>query len=146
MEKVTDVLNRNQPQFNTVTTTTSVRDALYKMYCENVDYLIIQEDGKFAGILTEHDVAGKVLFSDKPLQQTLVKEFMTTEVPAITPEDSLEYAMQLLEYYNARYLAVYEEFDFTAIITAQDLMRHALKTRQAAFPTMEERQKHPWDY
>jgi len=146
MEKVTDVLDRNQPQFNTVTTTTTVRDALYKMYCEHVDYLIVQEDSKFAGILTEHDVAGKVLFSDKPLQQTLVKEFMTTEVPAITPDDSLEYAMQLLEHYNARHLAVYEEFNFTAIITSQDLMRHALKMRQASFPTMEDRQKHTWDY
>src|SRR5438309_9970843 len=111
MEKITDVLDRNQPQFNTVTTTTSVRDALYKMYCEHIDYLIVQEDGKFAGILTEHDVAGKVLFSDKPLQQTLVKEFMTTEVPAITPDDSLEYAMQMLEHYNARHLAVYEDFN-----------------------------------
>jgi len=143
MEKLTDVLGRNQPQFNTVATTTSVRDALYKMYCEHVDYLIVQENNKFMGILTEHDVAGKVLFSEKPLQNTCVKEFMTTEVPAVSATDSVEYAMQLLENYDARYLAVYEGFDFTAIVTAQDLIRYALKIRQAAF---EDRQVHSWDY
>lgn len=143
MEKVADVLGRNQPQFNTVNVTSTVRDALYKMYCEHVDYLIVQEANKFAGILTEHDIAGKLLFSEQPLQHTLVKEFMTTEVPVVTATDSVEYAMQLLEHYNARYLAVYEGFDFTAIVTAQDLMRYALKIREAAF---EDRQKHSWDY
>jgi CBS domain-containing protein len=145
MEKITDVLGRNSPQFNTVTTTTTVRDALYKMYCEHVDYLIVQEDDKYAGLLTEHDVAGKVLFSDKPLQHTLVKEFMTTEVPVITAEDSLEYAMQLLEHHNARYLAVYESFDFKGIISSQDLMRQALKKRYAIFGNRED-QQHAWNY
>lgn len=146
MKKVTDVLGYNQPQFNTVTTSTSVRDALYKMYCEHTDFLIVQDDNTFRGILTEHDVAGKVLFSEKPLQQTPVKEFMTTEVPAITADDSLEYAMQLLERYNARYLAVYEGFNFKAIITQQDLMRQTLKLRQAAFANADDQQKHSWDY
>lgn len=146
MEKITDVLGHNAPQFNTVTATTTVRDALYKMYCEHVDYLIVQENNKFAGILTEHDIAGKVLFSEKPLQNTLVKEFMTTEVPAVTADDSLEYSMQLLEHYDARYLAVYEQFNFKAIISVQDLVRQALKKRQSLFGNSEEQQKHAWSY
>jgi predicted transcriptional regulator len=130
MEKITDVLGRNHPQFNTVAPTTTVKDALYKMYCEHVDYLIVLENHKFVGLLTEHEVAGKVLFSDKPLQNTIVKEFMTTQVPVVSDEDSLEYGMQLLEHHNARYLAVYDGFDFKAIVSAQDLMRLALKGRK----------------
>jgi signal-transduction protein with cAMP-binding, CBS, and nucleotidyltransferase domain len=145
MEKITDVLGRKFPQFNTVTTTTTVKDALFKMYCEHVDYLIVQEDDKYAGLLTEHEVVGKMLFSDKPLQQTLVKEFMTMDVPVVTAEDSLEYGMQLLEHYNARYLAVYDDFDFKGVISAQDLMRQTLKKRYATFSGMEN-QKHTWDY
>ena len=146
MERVADVLQQNNPQFNTISSTTTVRDALYKMYCEHIDYLIVQEDNKFRGILTEHDVASRVLFSEKPLHNTLVSEFMTTEVPIITADDSLEYAMQLLEHYNARYLAVYEGFSFKAIISAQDLMRQALKKRQDVFGSVEDRQKHAWSY
>jgi predicted transcriptional regulator len=144
MEKITDVLGPNHPQFNTAAPTTTVKDALYKMYCEHVDYLIVLEDNKFVGLLTEHEVAGKVLFSDKPLQNTLVREFMTTEVPVVTEEDSLEYGMQLLEHHNARYLAVYDRFTFKAVVSAQDLMRHALKKRQAVFETSNEQQKHNW--
>ena len=131
MEKITDLLARSHPQFNTVSPAATVKDALYKMYCEHVDFLIVMEAEKFVGILTEHDVAGKVLFSDKPLQHTKVEEFMTTEIPVVSDEDSLEYGMQLLEHHKARYLAVYEEFSFKAIVSVQDLMRHALKHRQA---------------
>lgn len=128
MEKITDVLDRNNPQFNTVSSTATVKDALYKMYCEHVDYLIVMEDERFMGILTEHDVAGKVLFSEKPLHNTLVKEFMTTEIPVVTDEDSLEHGMRLLEQRKVRYLAVFEDFNFKAIVSAQDLMRQSLKT------------------
>lgn len=142
MEKLSNVLDRNYPQFNTVNTTASVKDALYKMYCEHVDYLIVLENDQFMGILTEHNVAGKVLFSDKPLQNTLVKEFMTTDAPVVTAEDSIEYAMQLLEHSKAHYLAVYEDFTFRGIISAQDLMRQALKERHSAFENSKAQQHH----
>lgn len=128
MKKITDILGRNLPQFNTVSPIATVKDALYKMYCEHVDYLIVMEDEKFMGLLTEHDVAGKVLFSEKPLHNTLVKEFMTTEVPVVTDDDSVEHGILLLDLHKVRYLAVFEDFNFKAIVTAQDLMRQALKT------------------
>ena len=146
MEKLTEILGRNQPQFNTVTTTTSVKDALFKMYCEHVDYLIVNENDKFVGILTEHDVAGKVLFTDKPLQNTQVREFMTTEIPVIREDDYVEYAMQLLDHYNAQYFALYDGFTFKAIVNAQDLMRKALRKRQSTVYSDEERQKNFWNY
>src|SRR4051812_17871257 len=112
MEKIADIIGGNQPQFNTVTTTTSVQDALYKMHCEQVDYLIVQENDEFIGILSEHDIAAKVLFTDKPLQHTEVREFMTTDVPVVREDDALEYAIQLLDYYKSRFLALYEGFKF----------------------------------
>jgi predicted transcriptional regulator len=146
MERITDVLGHNNPQFNTIHSTASVKDAIYKMYCENVDYLIVQEQEKFIGILTEHDITSKVLFQDKPLQQMEVKQFVTTGVPVVTAENSLEYAMQLLEHHHARYLAVYDGFTFKGVISAQDLMRQTLKKRQAAFENNRDTQMHSWDY
>jgi predicted transcriptional regulator len=87
-----------------------------------------------------------VLFQDKPLQQMEVKQFVTTGVPVVTAENSLEYAMQLLEHHHARYLAVYDGFTFKGVISAQDLMRQTLKKRQAAFENNRDTQMHSWDY
>src|SRR5688500_16572309 len=97
MEKVADVLGQKYPQFNTISPGHLISDALYQMCCENVDYLIVIEEDKFAGILTDHDVTNKVLFANKPLNEIMVKEFMNRSLPVASSHDSIEYCMQLLE-------------------------------------------------
>ncbi|HEU4902010.1 MAG TPA: hypothetical protein VFT06_04435, partial [Flavisolibacter sp.] len=62
MEQVADLLTRIYPQFNTAAANCRVSDALYQMCSENVDYLIILEDNKFMGIITDHDIASRILF------------------------------------------------------------------------------------
>ena len=146
MKRITDVIGPNFPQFNMVSPATTVKDALYKMYCEHVDYLIVQENGKFIGLLTEYDVAGKVLLSEKSLHNTSVSEFMTTDIPVVTADDTLEYSIQLLDRYGARYLALYDNFDFKAIISAQDLLRLALQKQYSGFENSGQQEKYAWVY
>lgn len=146
MEKVADVLRRKYPQFNTIAPLATVRDALYKMYTENVDYLIVMKEEKFVGILTEHDVVSKVLLAEKDLNQVCVQQFMTTALPFATADDSVEHAMQLLEHHNARYIAVHNHFQFKGILSAQDLMREALNKRKALFEEVPEKNPYPWIY
>ena len=65
MEKIADVINQKYPQFNTILLSRTVTEALYQMRCENVDYLIVLDEREnFIGILTEHDIASKVIWPD----------------------------------------------------------------------------------
>ena len=73
MEKIADVLARKYPQFNTVVPDCYVSDALYQMRCENVDYLIVLEEDKFQGVISDHEIAGRILFEDRPLNKILVQ-------------------------------------------------------------------------
>jgi predicted transcriptional regulator len=149
MEKIADVIRRKYPQFNTIKADKSINEALYQMNCENVDYLIVlDENERFIGILTEHDIASKVLSANKALDMVLVLEFLTTALPVATIEDSLEYALQLLENHNSKYLAVYDQFTFKGILTAQDVIKQALSIRQTMFAhaQQQQRQGYPWNY
>ena len=147
MEKVADILDRKYPQFNTVSPNCFVSDALYQMSCENVDHLIVLEDDKFMGILTDHDIASKVLFDERPLKNILVREFMTRTLPVATSEDSLEHCMQLMERFNAKHLAVFDSFIFRGVVSAQDLMQQALSKRKETFEERDStRQGYPWNY
>ncbi len=144
MERIADVLARKFPQFNTVVPDCLVSDALYQMSCENVDFLIVLESGKFQGIITDHDIASKILFEDRPLNTIQVKEFMSRTLPVTTSETSLGHCMQLMERYSVRHLAIFDRFDFKGVISSDDLMHEAL-THQ----TEEERyvrQGYPWNY
>jgi predicted transcriptional regulator len=147
MERVADVLRHKYPQFNTTSSRRPVHEALHQMHCENVDYLIVLDDERFVGILTEHDIADKVLYRSRELDKATVKDFMSTYLPVATMSDSLEHCMQLMERYNVRHLAVYDRFTFRGIVSSHDLMKQALKKRRATFDEqVEERNDYPWNY
>lgn len=132
MEKIADVLVKKYPQFNTVSLDCLVSDALYQMCCENVEFLIVLENDKFQGIISDHAIAGKVLFDDRPLNKIPVKEFMIKTLPVATSDDTLEYSMQLMERYNVQHLAIFDGFHFKGVISSNDLLHEALLDKRKA--------------
>lgn len=144
MERIADVLARKSPQFNTVVPDCLVSDALYQMCCENADYLIVMEDEKFQGIITDHDIASRILFENRPLNKIQVKEFMSKTLPVTTPETSLGQSMQLMERYNVRHLAIFDRFNFRGVISSHELMQETLAKQAEEMEYM--RQGYPWNY
>jgi CBS domain-containing protein len=147
MERIADVLAKKYPQFNTAVPDCLVSDALYQMCSENVDFLIVLENDKFQGIITDHDIASKILFENRPLNKIAVKEFMSRALPVATSDTTLEQCMQLMERYNVRHLAIFDRFVFRGVISSYDLMHEALTNRSAAFEdSVNKRQGYPWNY
>jgi len=133
MEKLADVLGRKFPQFNTVPPNHLVSDALHQMAAENVDYLIVLDDERFLGIICSNDIANKVLLSDKQLKDVKVSDCTNKNLPVVTLNDAVEYGMELLERYNAKYLAVYDSFDFKGIVSSSDVMQQTLSKQKPYF-------------
>jgi predicted transcriptional regulator len=144
MERVSDVLRHKYPQFNTIAPNRSITDALHQMQAENVDHLIVMEDDRFVGVLTEHDITSKIIYQASRLDTATVKDFMSTYLPVATMSDSLEHCMQLMEKYNMRHLAIYERFTFKGVISSHDLINQVLLKRKAVFDELEE-QNYLWD-
>ena len=145
MERVNDLLASKYPQFNTVSADCLVSDALYQMCCENVDFLIVMDEDRFRGIITDHDIASKILFEDRPLNKIEVREFMNISLPVATPEASLQSCMQLMERFNARHVVIYDRFEFRGVISTYELMKEASKT--SLFAEAEPpRRGYPWTY
>ena len=133
MEKLADVLGRKFPQFNTIPPNHLVSDALHQMAAENVDYLIVLDDERFLGIICSNDIANKVLLSDKQLKDVKVSDCTNKNLPVVTLNDAVEYGMELLERYNAKYLAVYDSFDFKGIVSSSDVMQQTLSQQKPYF-------------
>lgn len=147
MEKIADVLARKYPQFNNVVPDCLVSDALYQMCSENVDFLIVLENDKFQGVITDHDIASKILFENRPLNKIRVSEFMSRSLPVTTPDTSLEQCMQLMERYNVKHIAIFDHFLFRGVISSYDLIHEALSNRRDVFEEVEnKRQGYPWNY
>lgn len=147
MEQIVDVLVRRYPQFNTIVSSCLVSDALYQMTAENSDYLIVMDDERFQGIVTDHDIASKILFEDRPLNKIPVTEFMNKTLPISTPDASLEQTMQLMDRYHVKHLAIFDRFHFLGVVSLNDLMKEQLNRHSQVFDEADnKRQGYPWNY
>lgn len=146
MECLANIVNRNFPLFNTVTPHHSLRDALYQMNCENLDYLIVQEENVFIGILSEQDVAHKLFRVSQSIDNLFVSDIMNCSIPVGDAKDSIESAMETLNQYDSRYLAVFDQLEFKGIVSEKDLLKHTINHRNKLITQSEPEPRYNWAY
>jgi CBS domain-containing protein len=109
---------------------TSVRVAVDTMVEQCIGCLLVEEDGKVAGIFTERDVLNRVLPDRGTLDQP-VSSVMTPAPQTISLQDSIAYAMHEMAVGGYRHLPVADaDGAAVGIISARDLVRF-LSTRFA---------------
>ena len=139
MEKITTILDKKQTHFNRISPDCSVGHALLRMSTENTEYLIVlDEDEKFLGLLTEHDIARKTIFTNRQIDDISVKEIMNTKIPFADVNDSVEHCMRLMKRHNTRYLPVFEGFGFRGVVSGDDILEEAVSNRAGIFDEEEE--------
>jgi CBS domain-containing protein len=127
MKKVSHILKRKTNSIISVNSNTTVLDALKLMAEKNVGSVVITQSDRYIGLLTERDYARKVILVGKTSNETLVTEIMSTGLPRITPDFSIETCMQIMSENNIRYLPVFDNADeLNGIISIQDVISETL--------------------
>ena len=101
----------------------SAHDAMQLMADKKIGALLVQEDGKMIGIISERDYPGKAKALDKPLQDVLVKEVMSSQVVHVSPDDTIENCMELVTKNHVRHLPVLKNDRVIGIISIGDLSK-----------------------
>ncbi len=104
------------------TTKTLVRDVARTMAKYRVGSIVVLEDEKIAGIVTELDIIWKVVASDLNPSMTKVDDIMTKKVITIDADKTLEDATQLMVDNKIKKLPVVDKGKLVGIITATDLI------------------------
>jgi CBS domain-containing protein len=128
MKKVSDILARKGGAAITIDAETSVLDALRLMDDKNIGSVIVTDHGDYCGLLTERDYARKVILRGKSSDETTVREIMTTDLPHIIPENSVETCMHIMSENNIRYLPVFRNDKLCGIISINDLVTETILT------------------
>ncbi len=130
MKKVSNILQRKGSNVITITPDITVLDALKQMAEKNIGSIVVTENGQYTGLLTERDYARKVILKGKSSTTTLVKEIMSTGLPRITPDNSVETCMQIMSENNIRYLPVFENDQLCGIISINDVIKETILTQK----------------
>lgn len=130
MSRISDILKRKGNKAISVLPETSVIEALKVMAENNIGSVVVLEDNKFRGIITERDYSRKVILKGKNSTDTKVGEIMMTDFPLLKPDDSIEYCMELLTKNNIRYLPVFKEQNLAGIISISDVVSETILSQQ----------------
>ncbi len=134
MENVTVLLAKKQSHFNKISPNCTISDALCRMSCQNTDYLIVMDDDeRYLGLLTEHDIATKTIFNNRSITLTKVNQLMNTRFPAADATDTVEDCMRLMKRFNVRYVPVFQDHNFLGVVSSDDIIQEAVNHRLKIF-------------
>jgi CBS domain-containing protein len=123
MKKVADILARKNRELISVKPSLTVLDALKIMSDNNIGSILVLEEEQYQGMMTERDYARKVILKGKSSTDTRVSDIMSTDLPKISPDSSIEECMQLMSVNNIRYLPVFTEQHLVGIISVNDVIK-----------------------
>ncbi len=124
MKKVHDILQQKGSNYFAVSPEITVYEAIRVMGENSVGSVLVLENDKLAGILTERDYARKVVLKGKYSASTYVKEIMTPHpgLFTVTPNTAIESCMALMSERKIRHLPVMEGEEIKGIISIGDVI------------------------
>ena len=131
---MTTVRHILQEKGNRVWTTSpdaSVRDAVRLMDESNVGVLVVSTGDEVVGIVSERDIARKLILKERSSSSTLVKDIMTPEVITIAPEQSIDECMALMTSKHIRHLPVVDGAKLAGLISIGDVVKAMIVEKES---------------
>ncbi len=127
METIRQILSKKGNQIFSVTPETTVYDALNLMADKNIGAILVIENGKLCGIMSERDYARKVVLKGKFSKEIPVNEIMSPNVICIDPDQTIINTKAVMIQKRIRHLPVMEDDKLVGIISIGDVVNAVLE-------------------
>ncbi len=128
LKRVTEIMT--EAPIDTIEQGLSVQHAANIMKERGRGCLVVVDNKIPVGIITERDIVRRVVAEAKDLQDTKVKDAMSTPLISVGPEATVEVAAKIMYENGIRRLPVIENYNILGIVTATDFVKDMLKERR----------------
>ena len=136
MRTVRDILNSKAKSFNIVSPHTLVIDALSMLNSVNLSYLIVMDNNEYKGVFSERDYSRNVILKGRSSRSSTVQEVMTTDLPMVHLDQTVEHCMKTMILNKTRYLLAFDgDKHFAGVVTIHDLLREVIANKEEIFDT-----------
>jgi CBS domain-containing protein len=99
--------------------------------------LVVLEDDKLVGIISERDYARKVVLKERASKQTRVGEIMTKEILYARPDHTVQEGLALMTEKRIRHLPVLDDDKLVGMISIGDLVKSIIDEQQQLIQQLE---------
>jgi signal-transduction protein with cAMP-binding, CBS, and nucleotidyltransferase domain len=123
MSELSEILEGKDRELLTIDADASVLDAVRKMVDANVGSLLVTEEGRVTGIVTERDYLRRVALGTRTDRDTAVREIMSSPLIVATPETPVDEAMAIMTDRRIRHVPVVEDGDVIGMVSIGDVVK-----------------------
>ena len=137
MKTVKQLLQGKSRGLCTVGPDARVFDALKLMAEKDIGALLVVENERLVGIISERDYARKVILQGKSSHDIPVREIMTERVICVQPGNTVEECMALMTDKRIRHLPVIENDQLIGVLSIGDLVKETISEQQFMIKQLE---------
>lgn len=138
MSTIGNILENASGKIWSVRSSQSVLDAVRLLAEKDIGAVLVIDDEKLSGILSERDYARKLILQNRDSRTTPVSEVMTRNVVTITRGMSVAECMTLMTKNRFRHLPVVEDEKVVGMISIGDLVKAVIAEQQYTIDQLEQ--------
>ncbi|EGK71625.1 MAG: CBS domain-containing protein [Methyloversatilis sp.] len=138
MKTIAQVIEGKTGPVATVEADNTVVSALRVMANRGIGAVLVTDNGALAGIFSERDYARKVVLQGKDSSSTPVRDIMTSKLIHVTPDMTVDQAMQLMSDKRIRHLPVLDGAgSLIGVVSIGDLVKETIEYQQYLIKQLE---------
>jgi CBS domain-containing protein len=137
LKTVKQILEDKGHQVWSVSPNDNVYDALKLMAEKNIGALLVLENDRLVGIISERDYARKVVLRGKTSMDTPVREIMTPRVLYVRTNQSIEDCMAIMTDKHIRHLPVFDGDELVGVISIGDVVKAIISHQEFMIEQLE---------
>ena len=130
MHTAAEILREKGNRVWSVSPDVAIIEALRTMAEKSVGALLVIDNEKLIGMVTERDYARKVALEERSSRKSLVREIMSTRVVCVRPDQTVQECMALMSDKRARHLPVLDHKKVVGVISIGDLVKAIIADQQ----------------
>ena len=137
MSTVRDMIRKKGSEVFSIAPDATVYYVLTIMAKHNSGALMVVQNGKVEGIISERDCVRKMDLEGRSPKTTKVSEIMTSKVIYVEASQQLEECMALMIDKNIRHLPVYDGKDLLGLISVRDVLKEVIDVQKFMISQLE---------